>query len=221
MRWLTDAEQGEVESKARQALRAVVWDAARRLLEDEPEEPPVERHQAETATQERAVALAELRVLEVLRDLVPNMADLAALDAAIAGVDYAGLGEAVGITRQAARQRWGRRVGSAMLDRGWLTDNLDELVRLTAALVAIGAERLHLEGFSPNLDIAALAVSDYQKASSQRQRDAAAWGLYMEAKSLGLVLPEQQDDPAVAALVTEFRRLLATAPSRRRDQTGM
>jgi hypothetical protein len=61
-----------------------------------------------TSAERRSLSLARLRILKLIRTELECMADAEALAARSAGANFQELGDAWGISRQGARNRWSR-----------------------------------------------------------------------------------------------------------------
>jgi hypothetical protein len=93
-------------SQLRDNLADVVWIWALRLVDSGAVAAPPESTDPLAEPARAAAQLARLAAMEEIRDCLTGMAARAAEDAALYGAGYPELGEAVGISRQAARKRW-------------------------------------------------------------------------------------------------------------------
>jgi hypothetical protein len=93
-------------SQLRDNLADVVWIWALRLVDSGAVASPPASVDPAAEPARAAAQLARLAALEEIRACLTDLADRAADDAARYGAGYPELGEAVGISRQAARKRW-------------------------------------------------------------------------------------------------------------------
>ncbi|MEU6444822.1 hypothetical protein [Streptomyces sp. NPDC047046] len=114
--WELDSEGIEERVAFRAQVRDMVWRETRRRMSSlgfsEQEGPATPNALAPTSAAAKAVHLMYLEVATEVGDAARELAVDAATRAGRAGATYADLGEAVGITRQAARKRWPEAVGT-------------------------------------------------------------------------------------------------------------
>ncbi|MFJ2272393.1 hypothetical protein ACIOHO_40210 [Streptomyces sp. NPDC087849] len=111
--WDLDSEAIEERVAFRAQVRDLVWrETKRRMGFTEQEGPATPNALSPTSRAAKAVHLAYLEVATEVGDAARALAIDVAARAGRAGASYADLGEASGITRQAARKRWPEAVGT-------------------------------------------------------------------------------------------------------------
>ncbi|WP_236246973.1 hypothetical protein [Streptomyces sp. CC210A] len=114
--WDLDSEAIEERVAFRAQVRDLVWRETKRRMRSlgfsEEEGPATPNALAPTSAAAKAVHLMYLEVATEAGTAARDLAADAAARAGRAGATYADLGEASGITRQAARKRWPEAVGT-------------------------------------------------------------------------------------------------------------
>ncbi|MGI5186498.1 hypothetical protein ACQEVZ_60730 [Dactylosporangium sp. CA-152071] len=112
----TERVEQAARARLQEQLQELAWVEARRRmgLGDRPPYAPGDG----SPEQQRASWLAMLAACELLREELKDWATVAAHAAARVGADYGDLGDAVSITRQAARKRWPGLADTAKAARG-------------------------------------------------------------------------------------------------------
>lgn len=114
--WDLDSEAIEERVAFRAQVRDLVWRETKRRMSflgfDDQEGPATPNALAPTSAAAKAVHLMYLEVATEVGDAARELAADAAARAGRAAATYADLGEAAGVSRQAARKRWPDAVGT-------------------------------------------------------------------------------------------------------------
>lgn len=101
---LTEGELTQLYDEIRRLTRTF----ARRLMSAGRAELRTRPYRGYTSAERRSLSLARLRILRLIRAELEAMADAEAWTARSAGANFQELGDAWGISRQGARNRWAR-----------------------------------------------------------------------------------------------------------------